>query len=296
MSVSWAPSVAAAVSRHLGEQWRPTGFTDLRERASHPCGIFHGEPISVFVKLNLGGETPAELRGLELLRRHAVAVPRPIAEVRLDHGTLLVQEAIPEIPAEDRTPEHWASIGYELAKLHRVSGRYFGLTDFDGYFGPLPQDNRPADDWPAFYGRRRLAPLLRRAVDAGRLDDDLAHRVERVIERLPEIAGPEPRPALVHGDAQQNNFLTSTDGAYLVDVAPYYGHPEIDLALLDYFAPVPPIVFDAYREVTPIDATFGERRELWRLFGYLAVVTVDGDSEFGRPFVGRIAAAVARYA
>ncbi|MCU7722797.1 fructosamine kinase family protein [Actinoplanes sp. KI2] len=295
MSERWAPSVAAAVSRHLGEPWRATGFTDLGERASHPCGIFHGEPISVFAKLNLGGETPAELRGLELLRRHAVAVPKPIAEVRLEHGTLVLLEAIPEIPAEDRTPEQWASIGHELAKLHRVRGRYFGLVEFDGYFGPLPQDNRPAGDWPTFYGTRRLAPLLRRAVDAGRLDADLAKRVERLIGRLPEICGPQAPPALLHGDAQQNNFLTGKDGAYLLDVAPYYGHPEIDLALLDYFAPVPPIVFDAYRAVMPIDRTFGERRELWRLFGYLAVVTVEGDSQFGRPFVGRIAAAVARY-
>ncbi|MFI5890987.1 fructosamine kinase family protein [Actinoplanes sp. NPDC051513] len=165
-------------------------------------------------------------------------------------GTLLLQEAIPETPAEARTTEQWASIGRELAKLHHVYGDSFGLAAFDGFFGPLPQDNRTAADWPSFYGSRRLAPLLRRAVDTGRLGPDLAAKVERVIDRL---------------------------------------------ALLDYFAPVPPIVFDAYREVTPIDATFGDRRELWRLFGYLAVVTVDGDSPFGRPFIGRIAAAVERY-
>jgi fructosamine-3-kinase len=78
-------------------------------------------------------------------------------------------------------------------------------------------------------------------------------------------------------------------------VSPYYGHPEIDLALLDYFAPVPPIVFDAYRSVTPIDPGFAARRELWRLHGYLAVVTVDGGSAFGRPFLGRIADVISRY-
>ncbi len=286
----------AAVSRHLGARWRSTGFTDLGDRASHACGIFHGEPISVFAKLNAGGETPAELRGLDLLRRHAVAVPQTIAAVRLAGGTLLLQEAIPEVPAEQRATEHWQSIGRELAKLHRVHGDHFGLAEFDGYFGPLPQDNTPAEDWPSFYGGRRLSPLLRRAVDSGHLDRDLSHGVERVIERLPRLCGPSPRPTLLHGDAQQNNFLTGKDRAYLLDVAPYYGHPEIDLALLDYFAPVPPEVFDAYREVMPIDDTFGERRELWRLFGYLAVVTVDGDSPFGRPFAGRIAAAVKRYA
>ncbi|MFG2038115.1 hypothetical protein [Dactylosporangium sp. NPDC048998] len=53
--------------------------------------------------------------------------------------------------------------------------------------------------------------------------------------------------------------------------------------------------FDAYREVLPVDAGFAGRRVLWRLFAYLAVVTVDGGSVFGRSFVPRIAAVVARY-
>ena len=292
MSVSWTPSVEAAVSQHLGERWLATGFTDLGDRASHRCGIFHGAPISVFAKLNLGDETPAEVRGLELLRRHAAAVPEILATVRVDQGTLLLEKAIAEVPPAERTTEHWQSIGRELGKLHQHHGRHFGLAEFDGYFGPLPQDNRPTEDWPSFYGRRRLAPLLRRAVDSGHLDPSLARGVERLIDRLPELCGPPPRPTLLHGDAQQNNFLTSNDRASLLDVAPYYGHPEIDLALLDYFAPVPPTVFDAYREVTPVDTTFGERRELWRLFAYLAVVTVDGAPSFSN----RIAAAVARYA
>lgn len=288
--------VEPAVTRHLGERWRPGGFTDLGDRASHRCGIFHGTPISVFAKLNTGGETTAELRGLTLLRRHAVAVPQSIAEVRVRDGALLLQEALVEVPAPRRTVEQWASVGRELGRLHQVRGESFGLAAFDGFFGPLPQDNRPAPDWPSFYAERRLAPLLRRAVDSGHLGHDLAAGVERVIARLPDVSGPPPRPTLLHGDAQQNNFLTSSDRAYLLDVAPYYGHPEIDLALLDYFAPVPEAVFGAYHEVTPIDAGFAGRRELWRLFGYLAVVTVAGHTTFGRQFLDRIAAAARRYA
>jgi fructosamine-3-kinase len=78
-------------------------------------------------------------------------------------------------------------------------------------------------------------------------------------------------------------------------VAPSIGHPEVDLALVDYFAPVPSEVFDAYRDVTPIDPGFPERRELLRLFAYLAVITVDGASDFGRPFLNRLADAIASY-
>jgi fructosamine-3-kinase len=65
-----------------------------------------------------------------------------------------------------------------------------------------------------------------------------------------------------------SKILTTATGAVLIDVAPYFGHPEIDLALLDYFAPVPELVFGAYRDLAPIDSEFAERRELWLLFGY----------------------------
>ncbi|GAA2629644.1 fructosamine kinase family protein [Paractinoplanes durhamensis] len=284
--------IEPVVAAHLGVPWRVSGFTDLGDRASHRCGIFHGSPIGVFAKLNTGGETGPELRGLSLLRRHGAPVPTPIGEVPVPGGTLLLQKAIPE--TAERTPADWAGIGRVLGTLHRVYGECFGLH-FDGFFGPLPQDNRPCPDWPSFYASRRLEPLLRRAVDAGHLDSSLAAGVTRVIDRLPLLCGPSPRPALLHGDAQQNNFLTASDGAYLVDVSPYYGHPEVDLALLDYFAPVPPIVFDTYRSVTPIDPGFPARRQLWRLAGYLAVITVDGASDFGRPFLGRVADVLKRY-
>jgi len=132
-------------------------------------------------------------------------------------------------------------------------------------------------------------------VDSGHLPPPLAAGVERVAGRMLLLAGPEPRPTLLHGDAQQNNFLTDGSGAVLLDACPYFGHPEVDLALLDYFEPVPGEVFDAYREVAPIDPGFWDRRELWRLFGYLAVIAVAGLTDFGRPYLGRIADAVARF-
>ena len=80
-----------------------------------------------------------------------------------------------------------------------------------------------------------------------------------------------------------------------VDGAPYFGHPEVDLALIDYFAPVPASVFEGYREVRAIEEGFEERRELRRLHGYLAVVTVDCPSDHGRSFLDRIARAVTLY-
>lgn len=296
--------IERAASTHLGTRWVARGFSDLNERASHPCGLLYGEPFSVFAKFDPaaeGGEQfTAELLGLNLLRdRAAVQTPTPIASgvINVEAGWLLLLEAIVEVPAAARSPRQWRSVGRALAMAHQVHGARLGLEQFDGFFGPFRQDNRPlgSNRWADFYAERRLIPRMQSAVDSGHLPGDLAAGVERLINRLPSLCGAEPQPSLLHGDAQQNNFLTSATDAVLIDVAPYFGHPEIDLALIDYFAPVPDDVFDAYRDVTPIDADFPERRELWRLFAYLAVITVEGASDFGRPFLNRVADAIGAY-
>ena len=75
----------------------------------------------------------------------------------------------------------------------------------------------------------------------------------------------------------------------MIDACPYFGHPEVDLAQVDFFQPVPADLFAAYRDIAPIAPGFADRRELWRLATYLAVVTVGG------PLRG-LAEAVRRYA
>jgi fructosamine-3-kinase len=276
-------AIESAASRHLGRRWVSTGFSDLNDRASHPCGLLHGGTFSVFAKLAVddaaGERFAAELSGLDLLRELAhIATPTPIGPgvLALDHGVVLVTEALSERPPRDRTTDDWRSIGHTLAALHHVHGPRFGLEHLTGFFGPLRQDNRPviSNRWVDFYAERRVRPLLRSAVDSGYLPPDLAADVELVVQRLPSLCGPEPRPTLLHGDAQQNNFVSTDAGAVVADVAPYFGHPEVDLALLDYFHPVPGDVFDAYHEVAPIEADFAPRRDIWRVFVDLACITV----------------------
>lgn len=297
-------AVERAASEHRGRRWTCTGFTDLNDRAAHPSGILHGTPFSVFAKLNGADDSrqqfATELNGLELISRlAAVRTPTPVATGVVSAGTgwLLLSEALPERTGSARTRQDFRAIGRSLAAMHRVTAEQFGLTQFGGYFGPLPQDNSPlaSNRWADFYAERRARPTLRFAIDSGNLPGDVADRVEHLIERLPGLGGPEPRPSLLHGDAQQNNFLCLPDGAAVIDPAPYFGHPEVDLALVDYFEPVPPVLFEAYQETHPIDDGFAERRELWRVFAYLAVIAVDGQHAFDRQFMTRLTDALRRY-
>jgi len=302
--------VEQAASAHLGRQWRHAGFADLKDRASHPCGIFSGEPFSVFVKLYTGPngleQAAAEVAGLRFIQDVSdVATPVPVCDgvIATRAGSMLLSEALPErgpgrgLPSDSRTSSDYADIGLALARLHQVLGGVSGMPALDGFFGPLRVDNRPVvgGRWADFYAERRLLPTLRLARDAGHVTPELAAAVERVAGRLPRLCGPEPMPALLHGDAQQNNFVNTPDGAYLIDTCPYFGHPEIDLALAGYFHPVPEDLFAAYREIAPIDAGFAERRELWRMHGYLAVAAVAGGTPRASPVLDRLAAATRQY-
>ena len=303
-------AVEDAAAEHRGRSWTWTGFTDLNHRASHPCGIFAGTPFSVFAKLDGSAEgaqqVAAELAGFSLIRaRTEVATPVPVASgiVGTSLGTLLLSEALVECgaasgqAADSRTPRNYAAIGRALAGLHQARGEAFGLAEFDGFFGPFRQDNRPVGSgrWADFYAERRVLPMLRFAVDSGHLPVELARAVEGMAARLPSLCGPDPVPALLHGDSQQNNFVSGPGGAAVIDVAPYFGHPEVDLAFVDVFSPVAPELFGAYAQFGQVDPGFADRRELWRLPGYLGVIAVDGGADFGRAFLSRLAAAVAHY-
>jgi fructosamine-3-kinase len=297
-------TIERAVSQYVGRSWACRALTNLNDQASHPAGVLRGEQLSVFAKLSRDHEAAeqfsAELSGLAFVRETAgVATPTPIANgvFALERGCVLLFEALPERLPEARTREDWRAIGRALATLHQVHAEHFGLDGRDGFFGPFRQDNRPVESnrWVDFYLERRLSPFLRSAVDAGHLPLDVADDIERLALRLPELCGPEPVPSLLHGDAQQHNFVSTDAGAVLIDVAPYFGHPELDLALVDYFDAVPSDVFDAYSDIAPIQPDFTERRELWRLFAYLAVVTFEVDTPLGRRILQRLIDAVAGY-
>ena len=248
-----------------------TGF------ACHPCAILSDGAYSVFAKLSEAAngldQFEIELAGLRLLSQRAgVLSPTPVGIVSVADGTILVME---EVRAVARAPRHWRQMGQALACIHKVKGERFGL-ERHGYFGPLFQDNTPMSDWPTFYAERRLWPGLRLAIDSGNMPPQVIRQVERVISRLPELCGPTVAPALLHGDAQQNNFVSTELGPVVIDPAAYYGNPEMDLAYVDYFQPVPDDVFRGYQDELPIDPGFWGRRGLWRVWGYLACVAVGG--------------------
>jgi protein-ribulosamine 3-kinase len=269
--------VENAVSDHYGLKWSIKNFKDMNDFASHPSAILSDGVQSVFVKLSEAAhgqdQFEVELAGMQLLSERAgVLTPSPIGIIPVPGGVIMILEAVLVVT---RGGEQWREIGRTLARIHQVKGAHFGL-ETHGYFGPLYQDNRPTPDWLTFYVERRLWPRLMGAIDSGNLPAEIIHQVERLILRLPNLDIPDCAPRLLHGDAQQNNFISSPMGAMVIDPAVYYGNPEMDLAYVDYFQPVPEEVFLGYQELMPIDPGYFERRDLWRVPAYLAAIMVEG--------------------
>jgi fructosamine-3-kinase len=217
-----------------------------------------------------------EARGLDWLRdAEALRVPRVLASAdAAGHvPAYLVLELIESGP---RARTFDRDLGAGLARLHRRGAPGFGHVE-DNFIGRLPQVNAPLDSWPAFYAERRLLPLVRAAVDAGRAPQAWVGRVETLALRLPERLGPREPPARLHGDLWTGNVLTGADGEpVLIDPAVYGGHREIDLAMLRLFGSPAPELFHAYDEVWPLAAGWRERVRLHQLYPLLVHVVLFG--------------------
>ena len=168
----------------------------------------------------------AELKGLTLIHERAgVTTPAPVGSgiVTVGRSVVLLMEALSERRPETRSMGDWRSIGSTLARIHQIQGEHFGLH-FDGLYGFLRQQNVPVSGGTLtdFFVQRRLIPMLRSAVDSGNLLQELQRGIEAIISRMDSLSGPDPRPTLLHGDAQQHNFVSTDTGAAIIDPAPYF--------------------------------------------------------------------------
>ncbi|GAA2304787.1 fructosamine kinase family protein [Streptomyces kunmingensis] len=232
------------------------------------------------------GALQAEAAGLRwLAAADTVAVP----EVHGHDAEWLVTDRVPEGRA---TAQSAARFGRDLAALHATGAPAFGAPPpggpADAFIGRAPMRNITGGQWPQWYAEHRVLPYVRLAVDAGTLRADEAATIEKVLDRLPGLAGPAEPPARLHGDLWNGNVLWGPDGdAWLIDPAAHGGHRESDLAMLDLFgAPHLERILDGYQEAAPLADGWRDRVPLHQLFPLLVHTVL-----FGRGYADQAVAA-----
>jgi fructosamine-3-kinase len=237
-----------------------------------------GEEAFVKTRPDAGeGEYALEAAGLRWLGEPgALRVPRVI---ELAEDYLALEWVAPGALSADGGEE----LGRGLAAIHAAGAPCFGDPGFgeqlgvQARIGSLRLPNEPSDEWPSFYAQRRLAPLARIARERDALSGAGVAAVERVCERIADLAGPAEPPARLHGDLWSGNVHADVDGRpWLIDPSAYGGHREVDLAMLRLFGALPERVFAAYEELTPLAPQWRERVELWQLLPLLVHAVLFG--------------------
>ncbi len=179
-----------------------------------------------------------------------------------------------------------------IAALHAVrpkGGRPFYGFKKDTYIGPLPQQNKPSDNWCDFFRERRLLAMATSCARTGRLPQALMERIDNLAKHLDEFIPKAPASSLLHGDLWAGNMLIAGDRmAGFIDPAISYGHNEMDLAFIDLMGGLDPIFFDAFNEHMPIEAAFFKNRKvLYQIWPLLVHVRL-----FGGGYVGQVEAII----
>ena len=235
----------------------------------------------VFLKTNdrpPDGMFKKEARGLKLLReaKNGPRIPKVVALPEDSNPQFLLLEFI-----ETGTPDHgyYERFGQALAAMHRTTQDHYGL-DHDNFIGSTEQINTPEKNGVVFFREHRLRFQQRLARERGRLPVATDQKIDRLcdgLEQWLDLSGEQP--ALVHGDLWSGNTFSDTaHQPCLVDPAVHFGLRETDLAMTELFGRLPQTFYDAYREASPQNPGYEERKQLYNLYHLLNHLNLFGGS------------------
>ena len=173
---------------------------------------------------------------------------------------------------------HQETIGLSLGNLHQQSTDFFGF-EFDNTIGEMPQYNGFGENitsWRYFYWQYRLLFQIESAKKKQRISESDYKLLLSVEGKLDRLLNDSITPSLLHGDLWSGNVFSTSRGPVFVDSAAYYGHREVDFALMFMFGGFSPKMFEAYNEVYPFDEGFDQRKPLYMLYHYLNHLNIFG--------------------
>ena len=232
-----------------------------------------------FAKVNTGNNSKAILKtealGLELLKAKGnINVPEVILLENLNHKTVLILNWIDIGYSSSETSLNFAT---QLARLHQTYNSKFGL-DFDNFIGTLTQINNYTDEWLEFYNLNRIQYQLKLAIDTGQLETNEIKKSHKMFRNI-EQDFPMVKPSLLHGDLWSGNYIINKNSQVIfIDPAVYFGHREIDIAMMKLFGGFDNEIYSIYNSIMPLDHDWQNRLKFYQLYYILVHVNLFGGS------------------
>ncbi len=262
--------------RHLGtlRSYNPVAGGCI----NHGAHVF-GSNGDAFLKWNDPRKFPhmffAEEAGLELLNNAgACRIPEVIGVYEGESQSGILLEWIEPGKA---TSDQWAAFGRDLALMHQVKFRMFGL-DHSNYMGSLSQSNQFHNSFAAFFREERLKPQIKMAVEKGLLDSPDLASFDRIFKWLNDNMA-EEEAVLVHGDLWSGNAMFDQEGhGVLIDPAAAFSSRHVDLAMTTLFGGFTDSFYAGYSEVMPFPLDHQRIWDVMNLYPLLVHVNLFGAS------------------
>ena len=236
------------------------------------------EKSRIVLKINDSLKFPGmfenEKKGLLKLNKSGVKTPQVIFEIAKGNLAFLALEYIP-----NGNFENWELFGEKLAVLHMNKNEFFGL-DYDNYIGSLRQINKKENNWKGFYSNQRLLHLTKFAFNKKLISKTDSKKMEELCLKLNTYI-PFTEPSLIHGDLWSGNLIFDEQGKpVFIDPAIYYGHPEMDWAMLSLFGSYPETAMKSYCNIIPLENNYFEREKIYQLYPLLVHLILFGRSYY----------------
>ncbi|MBA4302332.1 MAG: ketosamine-3-kinase [Cyclobacterium sp.] len=229
-----------------------------------------------FLKLNFNHERDIfakESEGLQKLRKATfLKVPQTYGYGQVEDYNYLLSEFI---PTSRQQLDYWEDLGLGLAQLHLTHSKQFGLES-DNFIASLHQKNDHHDNWPDFFIKQRLEPMLGKAYFDRLIPLDFLKKFQTIYSKMNSFL-PKEKPSLLHGDLWSGNVICDQEGKpCLIDPAVYFGHREMDLAFSKLFGGFDSRFYEAYESIIPLEPDFESRIGIYNLYPLLVHLNLFG--------------------
>lgn len=235
---------------------------------------------SYFIKIAESSLLQSELHGLTTIAESStVRIPKVygITAVHSEYSALILEYIQSSTPILNNATQN--KIAHIITELHKAKGEQFGL-DRDNHIGALKQANTLKDSWSQFFISDRLEYMWGKALEEKSIPAEWTIHFSNYLRKLSDhLDSVNVSPTLLHGDLWSGNMLfDKQNNPVLIDPAVYYGHGEVDLAMMDLFGGFGNKVFEEYNIYSDVSDGFEFRKKAYQLYYLLVHVRLFGSA------------------